>query len=196
MYPENIPTLHLTIDEIVEKCQLIHDQLLWHRAVYGNKGIVPRSYISYHFTVLAERMRQKGWHTNGTFYRSFITTQEDYDYMAKQANTFLQYEQTNYRLSEEQLASLDAYGKRVGNSVEKLLEQIVGDGYKVSLTYMFDNNAFIFTITTTDNITHTSKSFVSNWASTVYDAVLIGHYKLYVVWDGGQWFEKQNSFLG
>lgn len=130
----------------------------------------------------------------GIYFHVNYQQYQDREEMAKKFNT--QFEQTNYRLDQAEIAQLPDYATKLGMTTEKMLEQICGDGYKVSMSYVFDSNAFVVTVTTTDNIEHTKNSFVTNWADNLFDAVLVAHYKLYVCWNGQAWFERQSGLLG
>jgi hypothetical protein len=79
-----------------------------------------------------------------------------------------------------------------GNSANPLtvLEEFAGDGFKVSVTYVTDQNSFCVTVVGTKETKRHDKMGMSSWSDDLGEALSMAWYKHFVMCDGGEWPTK------
>lgn len=110
---------------------------------------------------------------------------------------FDKFEACNYRLTEKDEKPLFEFAKKYENNTTLMANELGGRGYKFSARYVFENNAWCFTITTTDDIKHTKNRYLTSWAGTYEEAMCMGLYKVLAVFRDGAWEDSgQNQIWG
>lgn len=68
-----------------------------------------------------------------------------------------------------------------------IMNKLSGDGFKMSLSYIFDQSAFCFSIIGTENTKKHADLVMSSWSDDLEEAILIGAYKHYVLCQEDVW---------
>lgn len=84
-------------------------------------------------------------------------------------------------------AELTAWVTGEGIQVWDLLTNLLNDGYKVSLVWVYKQSSFCVSIMGTDDSKHNQDAILTSWSDDLEDALLIGGFKHYVICDGGKW---------
>lgn len=79
-----------------------------------------------------------------------------------------------------------------GNTVNPLavLEQFTSDGFKISVTYVIDQNSFCVTVVGTKETKRHDKCGMSSWSDDLAEALGMTWYKHYILCDGSEWPTK------
>lgn len=67
------------------------------------------------------------------------------------------------------------------------LKRLTGDGFKVTMTYVFDQNAWCVSLVGTETTKKHKDVVMTSWSDDLGEAIAIGAYKHYIVCDGGEW---------
>lgn len=74
-----------------------------------------------------------------------------------------------------------------------MLNRLGGDGFKFSASYVFDQNAWCFSIIGTDNTKEHASMVMTSWSDDLGEAIAIGAYKHYTLCNGGEWPTRDNA---
>jgi hypothetical protein len=74
-----------------------------------------------------------------------------------------------------------------GVTITGVLEKLLGDGFKISCSWVFDQSAFCFSIIGTDSTKDHKDMVMTTWSDDLEEVVLLAGYKHYVVCDGRAW---------
>lgn len=73
------------------------------------------------------------------------------------------------------------------------MERFLGDGYKVSATYVFDKSSFCVSVIGTEVTKPNQDKIMTSWSDELEEAFQIAGYKHYVICDGGDWPTQDND---
>ena len=68
-----------------------------------------------------------------------------------------------------------------------LLDQFLGDGFKLSVSWVTDQNAFCFSIIGTDTTKNHRNLVMTSWADDLDEVIQIAGYKHFVLCNGDTW---------
>lgn len=67
------------------------------------------------------------------------------------------------------------------------LMNLLGDGFKISCSWVVDSNAFCFSIIGTDTTRQNKNMVMTTWSDDFEEVILLAGYKHYVKCGGGSW---------
>lgn len=67
------------------------------------------------------------------------------------------------------------------------ITEMLGQGYKVSCSFVTDQNAFCFSIVGTDNSKINRNAVMTTWSDDLEEVILMAAYKHFVMCDGNEW---------
>ena len=102
------------------------------------------------------------------------------------------------RLHREDEKKVNAFGDPKDNDIQSMLSDITSHGYKVSLAWVDKQNAYVFTVSGTDNTKYNKQTSMSSWSDDLYQAVVLGAYKMEIITKWGDWqqFSTQQELWG
>lgn len=71
--------------------------------------------------------------------------------------------------------------------------QFLGDGFKISCSWVADQNAFCFSVVGTENTKAHRNMVMTSWSDDFDEVVAIAAYKHYVMCDSGEWPTQDTS---
>jgi hypothetical protein len=113
--------------------------------------------------------------------------------MAKTSNEF---NLIDYRLSDEQLAEFDAWIAKQAADPTTVLTELATLSYKISLTYVENSEAWCASITGKPDAKFNSATTLTSWADEPLEALYMGAFKVFVVFNRGKWATKAQSRRG
>lgn len=90
-------------------------------------------------------------------------------------------------LTADRKKDLDEWVKTQKVTGLTAIESLLSDGYKVSLTWVDDQNSFCFSVIGTDNSRVNRDAIMTSWSDDLNEAAMIAAFKHYVMCDGGDW---------
>lgn len=90
-------------------------------------------------------------------------------------------------LTREQERELQSWITKHDVSALDTLTKLTGDGFKVSISWVAEQNAFCFSIIGTNNTKLHRDMVMTSWSDDLEEVILIGGYKHYVICDGDTW---------
>lgn len=97
------------------------------------------------------------------------------------------------RLDKADAKALEAWRAEHKLTGLDVVSQLMGDGYKVSATYIADKSSFCVSIIGTEFTKPNASSIMTAWSDDLEEAMIIGAYKHYVLCDGGSWPTQNND---
>lgn len=106
---------------------------------------------------------------------------------ANKSQKFLDFEFVNYKLTKDDKKQFDKWASDNADKLIPLVTQLFEAGYKLSISPDLDNLCYIATITSTKHSAHNKMSAMTSRSDDWTEAVMIGLYKHFVVFDGADW---------
>ena len=73
------------------------------------------------------------------------------------------------------------------------LQTLLGDGYKVSVSYVFDQNAFCLSVIGTDNTKQNKGVVMTTWSDDLEEVITMAAFKHFGMCQGGEWPTQANE---
>lgn len=73
------------------------------------------------------------------------------------------------------------------------MQDFTGRGYKVSITWVVDSNAFCVSVIGTDDCSHNKDTILTSWSDDLEEAVMIAAYKHFEMCGDGSWPTNANG---
>lgn len=70
---------------------------------------------------------------------------------------------------------------------EGVMSNLLADGFKVSVSWVTDSNAFCFSVIGTENTKQHRNMVMTTWSDDLAEVILLAAYKHYLVCGGGEW---------
>lgn len=99
----------------------------------------------------------------------------------------------NFALSAQDEKAFTDWLAKSKLNLGDLLEELAGQGFKLSATFVGDQAAYCFTLVGTDATKQHKDKCMSSWADNLAEAVAIGYYKHVVLCDSGAWPESASG---
>lgn len=100
---------------------------------------------------------------------------------------------SNLRIEPEDTPAFEKWLADTAIHPLSVLEQFTGDGFKVSVSYVIDQNSFCVSIIGTKETKLHKNMGLSAWSDDLGEAMAIAWYKHYKLCDGGEWPIKNNG---
>lgn len=88
--------------------------------------------------------------------------------------------------SDDEKQFTDWVTKQDPNPME-CVAQLLGNGFKVSCSWVFDQNAFCFSIIGTEATKQHRDMVMTSWSDDLAEVIFIGYYKHYVLMNEETW---------
>lgn len=72
-------------------------------------------------------------------------------------------------------------------TTEGIMSHLLGEGFKISISWVVDNNAFCLSIIGTDNTRQHKNMVMTTWSDDLAEVILLAGYKHFVICGGGEW---------
>lgn len=97
------------------------------------------------------------------------------------------------RLESDDAATFEKwYAETTVNPLE-VMEQFAGDGFKMSVSYIIDQNSFCVTVVGTKNTKKHEKQGMTSWSDDLAEALAMSWFKHYQLCAGGEWPTKDRG---
>lgn len=87
----------------------------------------------------------------------------------------------------------DAWLKDNDVSPLTVLENFAGNGFKMSVSYVIDQNAFCFSLIGTEATKLHEGMVMTSWSDDLSEVIFIAAFKHFVMCDGGEWPTRDNQ---
>lgn len=115
-------------------------------------------------------------------FKFYVHENEDTAMARFQNSTF-----STLRLSKEDEKKFTSWVTSEKPTTERLISTLLADGFKVSISWVTDSNAFCFSLIGTDNTKQNRGMVMTSWSDEFDEVVQIAAYKHYMVCGGGEW---------
>jgi len=188
--------LNWSVDRTIDRLTTLQTQAQLYHFIHGTGYGKPKYDFIKCCNALARAYRLQRHHAVATAFTVHMT---DSNWLREEADMKFdgKWAAVTYRLTERDKEPFNKWTTENQLNVEQMLEGIGARGYKFSASYIFDSNSWCFTVTTTDNVTHTKNSFMTSWSETLTEAVEMACYKLFVIWQDKAWVgQAQTGYWG
>jgi len=90
-------------------------------------------------------------------------------------------------LTSENKKDFEKWASSSSLTALECMNKLMGDGFKVSASWVTDQNAFCCSIIGTDVTKHHKDMVMTSWSDDLEEVILIGTYKHYVLCNGDEW---------
>ncbi len=158
--------------------------------------------------LLKRRRRRIDTESGWAFWRPIIGQMKRWglDFDPRKYKTILEYERKNdmkwefatIRLTEADKVPLQEYVHTHDNDPENILQELLSAGFKVSISFVDDQSAFVVTISGSERSKRNQGWSLSSWSDDFWEAVSMAGYKHFVLCDGKDWadLDKGKSSWG
>jgi len=101
-----------------------------------------------------------------------------------------------YRLNDSELEAFDAWLNKQSENPTAVLISLATLGYKVSLTYVENSQAWCASITGKDEAKFNQKTTLTSWGDEPLEALYMGAFKVTEVFKGGKWQTRTQTRRG
>jgi len=98
-----------------------------------------------------------------------------------------QWQFLNYTLSESETIALQQFVDNDVDGILPLMDVLLGQGYKVSMTWVDQNTAFCIAVTGTENSKYNNGKSMTSWSDSLEEGLFIAVYKHLVIFGGKEW---------
>ena len=77
--------------------------------------------------------------------------------------------------------------------IAEIAENFLGEGYKLSIVWVTDSNAFCLSVIGTDDMRVNADAIMSSWSDDLEETFMIAAYKHFVLCDNGEWPTANNG---
>lgn len=103
--------------------------------------------------------------------------------------TFSKWEFVEIRLQQTAAKDVEKYAQKHKNDPVSILEEITSYGYKVSISWVDDRNAYVVSVSGSDNSKNNNQTTVTSWSDSAMEALAMAGYKVVILTSGGDWKE-------
>lgn len=101
--------------------------------------------------------------------------------------TFSPMQFSTLRLLTEDKEKYAGWVQKTKANIVDMVAAFCGDGFKVSVSYITEQNSFCVTIIGTDNTKQHKECCMTTWSDDLEEAILMAGYKHYAMCDGAAW---------
>jgi hypothetical protein len=99
----------------------------------------------------------------------------------------------NFTLTEDDARKFADWVQASSMQPLDALQEVIGQGYKVSVTWVMDSSAFCLSIIGTEDTKPNKNSIMTTWSDDLVEVMLLAAYKHLVLCDSGPWPTKENT---
>lgn len=97
------------------------------------------------------------------------------------------------RLDENDRVELQKYIDEHDGGTEEILQEILGAGYKVSISWIDDQSSYVVTVSGSKRSPHNDGYSMTSWSDDIWEAVAMCGYKVFVLAEGTGWKKIEAS---
>lgn len=95
----------------------------------------------------------------------------------------------NVRLKKEDKPALEAFADSVENDVFHVIDEVLSQGYKLSISWVDAQNSYVVSVSGTDRAKYNKGCTITSWSDEVSEAIMMMGYKVLVLGEKKAWVD-------